>query len=143
MWLLAPLPSVAQSGTEWQVHSLALLGADRFLGGGVGLNLRTNGRMRWGAALNAGELEGNVALRPEVLGSFHLNPYKRRGVAPYAGAGVALVISEGTTREYILAVIGVESRPGRSRGWFAEVGVGGGARVSVGVQFRKQHARVR
>lgn len=133
----------AQRATEWQVHALANVGGDRFLGGGVGLALRTNGRMRIGVVLNAGDLEGTAAVRPEILGSFHLNPYERQGVAPYAGGGVAAVFSAGTTREYIVAFVGLESRPGRSVGWFAEVGLGGGARVAAGVQYRKRRTRAR
>ena len=125
------------------MHTLANVGGDRFLGGGLGLALRTNGRMRVGVSLNAGDLEGSVAVRPELLGSFHLNPYKRQGVSPYAGGGVAAVFAEGPTREYMVAFVGLESRPGRSVGWFAEVGLGGGARMMAGVQYRKRRNRTR
>jgi len=138
-----PLYVSAQRATEWQFHTLATVGGDRFLGGGVGLALRTSGRMRVGVALNAGDLEGSAAVRPELLGSFHLNPFKRQGVSPYAGGGVAAVFAEGTSREYIVAFVGLESRPGRPVGWFAEVGLGGGARVAAGVQYRNRRSRVR
>jgi hypothetical protein len=99
--------------------------------------------MRVGVALNAGDLEGNAAVRPELLGSFHLNPFKRQGVSPYAGGGVAAVFAEGLSREYIVAFVGLESRPGRAFGWFAEVGFGGGARLAAGVQLRKRGTRAR
>jgi hypothetical protein len=122
---------------------MANVGGDRFLGGGVGLALRTNGRMRVGVVLNAGDLEGNLAVRPELLGSFHLNPFKRQGVSPYAGGGVAAVLSDGNSREYIVAFLGLESRPGRSFGWFVEAGLGGGARLAAGVQFRRRRTRAR
>jgi hypothetical protein len=133
----------AQRAAEWQFHAMANVGADRFLGGGVGLALRTNGRMRVGVVLNAGDLEGTAAVRPELIGSFHLNPYKRQGVSPYAGGGVAAIFANGTTREYIVALVGLESRPGRPAGWFAEVGIGGGVRVAAGVQYRKRRRRAR
>jgi len=133
----------AQRATEWQLHTMANVGGDRFLGGGVGLSLRTNGRMRIGATLSGGDLEGNAAIKPEILGSFHLNPFKRQGVSPYGGGGVAAVFSEGYSREYIVAFVGLESRPGRAFGWFAEVGLGGGARLVAGVQFRKRRTRAR
>ena len=113
------------------------------MGGGVGLALRTNGRMRVGVTINAGDLEGSAAIRPELLGSFHLNPYKRSGISPYAGGGVAVVYANGTTREYIVAFMGVESRPGQSMGWFAEAGVGGGVRFAAGLQVRKRRTRTR
>lgn len=141
--MVIPVVGVAQRATEWQAHALANVGGDRFLGGGVGLALRTNGRMRVGVVLNAGDLEGAAAVRPELLGSFHLNPYKRQGVSPYAGGGVAVVFADGYTREYIVAFLGLESRPGRSAGWFAEVGIGGGARVAAGLQFRKRRSLTR
>ena len=141
--LVLPTLLLAQRATEWQVQSMANVGGDRFLGGGVGLALRTNGRMRVGLVLNAGDLEGAAAVRPELLGSFHLNPYKRQGVSPYGGGGVAALFTEGSTREYIVAFLGLESRPGRAFGWFAEVGLGGGARLAAGVQYRKRRARAR
>jgi hypothetical protein len=141
MLLFAPLPVAAQRTTEWQVQALTNVGADRFLAGGVGLALRTQGRMRVGFNLNVGDLEGEAAVRPELLGSFHLNPFKRQGVSPYAGGGIAVVYADGYSREYIVGFLGVESRPGRSFGWFAEVGLGGGARLAMGVQWRNRRAR--
>jgi hypothetical protein len=99
--------------------------------------------MRVAVVLNAGDLEGNLAVRPELLGSFHLNPFKRQGVSPYAGGGVAAVISDGNSREYMVALMGLESRPGRSFGWFVEAGLGGGARLAAGVQFRRRRTRAR
>jgi len=133
----------AQQATEWQVQTTALLGGERFLGAGIGLAKRTSGRMRVGVAVNVGDLEGSSAVRPALLGSFHLNPYKRQGVSPYAGGGVAAVFTENSTREYIVAFLGLESRPGRTFGWFAEVGLGGGARLAAGVQYRKRRDRAR
>jgi len=99
--------------------------------------------MRIGVVVNAGDLEGSAAIRPELIGSFHLNPFKRQGVSPYAGGGVAAIFADETTREYIVALVGLESRPGRSLGWFAEVGLGGGARVAAGIQYRKRRRRAR
>ena len=99
--------------------------------------------MRAGVTVNAGDLEGSKAVRSELLGSFHLNPYKRQGVSPYAGGGVAALFTQGSTREYIVAFLGLESRPGRTVGWFAEVGLGGGARFSAGVQYRRRRERAR
>ena len=141
--LLFVLPAslCAQRATEWQLHSLAMVGGERFIGGGVGLALRSNGRMRAGATLSAGDREGIAAFRPEIHGSFHLNPFKRQGVSPYGGGGVAAVFAEDLRREYIIAFVGVESRPGRAVGWFAEVGLGGGVRVVAGIQYRRRRAR--
>ena len=131
----------AQKAVEWQAHTLAALGSDSYWGGGIGVYSRTNGRMRVGLVASAGGLEGSFAFRTELLGSFHLSPYKRSGIAPYAGGGVAVILLEQETREYIVALLGLESRPGRSFGWFAELGLGGGARLSLGVRYRKRGAR--
>jgi len=111
------------------------------VGGGIGFGIRSNGRMRVALAASVGDLEGVMALRPEVTGSFHLNPYKERGVSVYGGGGVAVVLTEDESREYILALLGVESRPGAGAGWFAEVGLGGGLRIAAGFRIRQRPRR--
>jgi len=141
--LAVSTPAGGQRATEWHIKTLAQLGGQTFLGAGFGVAHRTNGRMRLGLGLNAGTLDGAVAIRPELIGSFHLNPYRREGVSPYAGAGVAVTYSDGDTREYIVAVLGLESRPGTRRGWFVEVGFGGGARLAAGIQMRNRRTRSR
>ncbi len=133
----------AQRAVEWQAHAMTNLGGARFVGGGVGLALRTSGRMRVGLGMNAGDLEGVAAVRPELLGSWHLNPFKRQGVAPFAGGGVAAVFSDGASREDIVAFVGLESRPGRRVGWFVEGGLRGVARLVAGIQYRKRRNRAR
>jgi hypothetical protein len=57
-------------------------------------------------------------------------------VAPYAGGGVALAATSDEVFEYVLLVIGLETAPGARRGWFAEVGIGGGVRVAAGYRIR-------
>ena len=141
--VVAPISLEAQRATEWQLHAMANVGGDTFLGGGIGFALRTNGRMRVGVTASAGDLEGAAAIRPELLGSFHLNPFKRQGVSPYASAGVAAVFSDEYSRWYIVALVGIESRPGTAFGWFVEAGLGGGARLAAGVQYRKRRTRAR
>ena len=133
----------AQRAIDVQLQSIATVGGEEFLGVGVGLGLRTSGRMRVGLILNAGALDSLAAVRPELIGSFHLNPFKRQGVSPYAGGGVAAVFTENASREYLVAFVGLEARPGRSFGWFAEAGIGGGARVVAGIQFRRRRNRAR
>jgi hypothetical protein len=38
---------------------------------------------------------------------------------------------------YITALVGIEKAPGARRGWFAEVGLGGGLRVALGMRWRR------
>ena len=134
-------PLQGQRAREWQFQATATVGEEHFLGGGVGLALRTGGRMRAALVTNVGAMEGEPAFRPEVLAFFHLNPFKRSGVAPYVGGGVTAVFCAGGTREYIVAVGGLEWRPGAPTGWFAEVGVGGGVRLAAGIQLRRRLRR--
>jgi hypothetical protein len=74
--------------------------------------------------------------------SYHLNPYRRRGVTPYAGGGVAVVLTSDASSEYIVLVLGVESNPGGRWGWFAEVGVAGGLRLALGARLRTGRGRM-
>ncbi len=148
--LLAPLlvwggRLQAQPGWEWQVHGLFTFvaasnmnpdNAARFLGGGAGLGWRNRGRLRALVTASLGDQRGSVAVRPEALVSFSLNPFKRRGVTPYGGGGLAAVFSREADREYLLLVIGVEANPGASFSWFVEGGVGGGVRLSAGFRRR-------
>jgi len=133
----------AQRALEFQAHGLATFAEDRFLGGGLGLAMRTDGRMRVGLYANGGAFGGDPAFRPELTASFHLNPYKRAGVSPFVGGGVAVVLTGDATREYLVGTIGLEWRPGARHGWFLEAGIGGGVRVSAGLQLRRRTARRR
>lgn len=137
-----PLPVVrAQRALELQIHGLATLADERFLGGGIGLAMRTNGRMRVGAFASGGKYDGRTALRPELTAYFHLNPFKRSGVSPYVGGGVAAVLTSDESVEYLVGSIGLEWKPGSSSGWFMEVGIGGGVRVAAGIQLRHRSRR--
>jgi hypothetical protein len=135
-------PVRGQKALEVQIHGIGTFADDRFLGGGLGLALRGNGRMRVGAYANGGGFQGEAAFRPELMMSFHLNPYKRSGVSPYFSGGVAVVVA-GETREYIVGSVGLEWKPGASSGWFVEAGIGGGLRVAAGFQLRKRPGRQR
>jgi len=132
----APLPAVAQVTSDWQIHGLASVFATRFLGGGIGYAVRPPGRVRFALVGSLGDLEGTAAGRVEGLITFHLNAGRERGFSPYGAAGVAAVITRPVTRGYLELALGVEQRPGRRSGLFAEAGVGGGLRVAAGYRFR-------
>jgi hypothetical protein len=112
-----------------------------FYGGGLGFGYRTNGRMRVQVLANAGSRAGRLAFRPEALVSFHLNPYKRRGISPYAAAGAAFIFTADENLQYLIGVLGVEASPGGKWGWFIEAGIGGGVRIAGGVQVRRRPSR--
>jgi hypothetical protein len=134
-------PIEAQRAWEWQALAVATVADTSFFGGGLGLGYRTDGRMRLDILASVGDRADRIAFRPEAVLSFHLNPYKREGVSPYAAAGVAFVINQGNNEQYLLASLGLEWRPGRNWGWFLEAGFGGGVRIAGGVQLRKRPRR--
>ncbi|MSR06102.1 MAG: hypothetical protein EXR93_03390 [Gemmatimonadetes bacterium] len=115
---------------------MATFAATRFLGGGIGLGIRPPGRLGFFFGASAG-LEGVAALRAEALAVFRLSPYTTAGVRPYASAGLALLAREARADGYITIVAGIESTPAGKRGWFVELGVGGGVRVSAGIRIRR------
>jgi hypothetical protein len=134
--LLVPSGIAAQSARELQAHGAGVFSGSTFVGGGVGFGLRSSGRARADIVATAGTVDGEFAGRGELMLTYHVSPYRRRGISPYAGGGVALLATAGEVAEYVLLLVGVESAPMRRTGWFAEVGVAGGVRVVVGVRVR-------
>lgn len=96
---------------------------------------RTAPRTRLGGVVAGGLAGERAAARGELAAHFLLNPHAAEGVGWYAGGGVAgtLGAAEGV---WLVAVLGVEARPGGRRGWFVEGGVGGGVRVAAGWRWR-------
>lgn len=135
--LLFPALSRAQvpSRVALRVQTLAALASEPFVGGGLGLAWRTAARFTVDLNAVVGVQERALAGRGEALVAFHLDPFRPRGVSPYAGGGIAAVVRSGATAEYLVLLLGVESRPGRRRGWFAELGVGGGVRGALGARL--------
>jgi hypothetical protein len=140
--LLVAADSLAAQGTlEVQAQGVATITAREFAGGGLGAAYRTGGRTRVGLLVSLGSShqdDGSWAFagRGEALVSYHLNPYKRRGFTPYAGGGISLTLNQQDNTQYLLLVLGVESNPGGRTGVFADVGIAGGLRLSVGFQVR-------
>jgi hypothetical protein len=130
-------PAWGQRAREWQVQGLAVVARSSFAGGGLGFAFRSWGRLRVGATATFGTADGRLAGRGEAALSYHVNPVRRSGFTPYAGGGVALTASDSVSTEYLTLFLGVESTPGRPLGVFAEVGVGGGLRLSAGLRLRR------
>jgi hypothetical protein len=136
--VLIGLPGVCtgQSAREVQVQALGAFAERDFLGAGVGAALRSAGRARIALTLHAGDLEGAFAGRGELVASYHLNPYRQRGVSPYAGGGVTVGVAGGDMFEYVVLLLGVETTPGRRTSLYAELGLAGGFRVAAGFRVR-------
>ncbi|HEY9504391.1 MAG TPA: hypothetical protein VIQ27_00355 [Gemmatimonadales bacterium] len=128
-------PTGAQQVSELGIQAIGTLSDPALAVGGLYAGWRPARRARVSASLGLGGSSGEVAWRGELLGHFLLAPTRREGVGGYLAAGVAAV-GGPTDQGYLVLALGVESRPGGSSGWFAEAGVGGGARISAGWRWR-------
>ena len=139
--LLAP-PLAAQRGWDAQAHALVLARDSSVVAGGVGAGLRLGRGLRLGATAGAGWMAPDVWVgRTEVVVAYHLYPVRPGRAGWYLGGGVAAELARGRVRGLVLALLGVEARPWRGGGLFAEVGVGGGVRVAAGYRLIRLQRR--
>ncbi len=104
---------------------------------GVTASLRPSSRTRIAVYAGGGvDGDGEGVGRAELLGEFLLNPRSTRA-GIYAGGGLAGVFQSGADNGYLVLLVGIEGSPGGRGGWFAEAGVGGGARIAAGYRWRK------
>jgi hypothetical protein len=129
-------PASAQRILELGVQGIATA-ADPAVGvAGVYGAIRTSFRTRVSASVGAGVSDGAAAWRGELLAHFLLNPTRLRGAGVYGAGGVA-VAGGPVDQGYVVLTLGIEGRPGARSGWFAEAGVGGGARLALGYRWRR------
>ena len=139
--VLLPGALGAQAARELQIQGTGVVTATQFFGAGLGFALRSGGRTRVGLSIAVGDVQGALGGRGDILLSYHLLPYRRRGVTPYAGGGVSVVATSDQTAEYLVIMVGVEATPGRSSGWFIEGGLGGGVLINAGMRLRFRSRR--
>jgi hypothetical protein len=140
--VLLASPLQAQSGHELGVQAIGTTSDPPLVVAGVYGALRTSTRTRLSASAGAGISSGELGLRGEVLGNFLLSPNKMQGVGFYVAGGVAGV-SGAVEQGYLVLALGVESRPGATAGWAAELGLGGGIRLALGYRWRRHYSAVR
>ena len=133
-------PAGAQAIVEWQVQGVGRFATSTFIGGGLGLALRSAGRERIGLSADVGSLDGAVAGRGELLVGYYLSPGAREGPSWYGTGGVATEFIAGAHRENLVLAVGVESKPAGKTGWFVEAGVAGGFRATLGLRFRHRRS---
>ena len=135
----APAAAAQQlTATEVSLGAFAAFSALDFVGAGAGLGRRLDNQTRVAGSAAAGVLDGNAAVRVETTAQLIINPSGRGGLGLYAGAGVAWQGAMGVPGGgYITALIGLEAAPGARRGWYAELGLGGGARLACGLRWRR------
>ena len=83
-----------------------------------------------------GGSEHQLAFRGEALWQFRFEPSARTGVGLYVGGGLAGQTA-ASTHGWIVATLGMESRPAAAQGWTVEAGIGGGLRLVLGYRWRK------
>jgi hypothetical protein len=134
---LALAPSAAaQRVVELGIQGVATTADPAVAVAGAYGALRTSLRTRVSAALAAGVSDGDAAWRGELLAHFLLNPTRRSGAGLYGAGGIA-VAGGPVDQGYVVLTLGIESRPGSPSGWFAEAGIGGGARLALGYRWRR------
>jgi hypothetical protein len=134
--LIVSVPAEAQQPREFGLQATVTSSEPALLVVGTFGAVRTGGRTRVSALVAGGVSDGDFAWRAEGLGHFLLSPDRTSGWGPYFAGGLA-VVGGPVDRGYIVLTLGVEGRPGGSSGWVAELGVGGGVRLSVGYRWRQ------
>ncbi len=133
----APLPAQGGSVREAGLEAVVTAADPAVYTAGVTASIRPTVRTRIGLYAGGGVTgDGNGVGRAELLGQFLLNPRSTR-LGLYAGGGLAGVFASGADNGYLVLMLGIESRPGGKGGWFAEAGIGGGARIAAGFRWRK------
>jgi hypothetical protein len=132
---VAAPPAGAQKVRELGIQAIGTLSDPALAVGGVYAGWRPARRARLSVSFGLGGSGGETAWRGEVLGHFLLAPTRRQGSGVYLAGGVAAVGGE-VDQGYLVLAVGIEGRPGAASGWFAEAGVGGGARFSAGYRWR-------
>ena len=104
----------------------------------VGAGYRPGGQSRVALAVDVGREDGRAAARAQLTAQFLVTPAARRGVGLYGGLGVAVAGRRGAHGGgYLALLLGLEAAPGALRGgWYAELGLAGGARVAAGWRGR-------
>lgn len=134
--LAAPLAAQQQAVRELGVETVAAWADPAIYTVGLTASIRPASRTRVALFAGGGVSDGAGVARAELLGHFLLNP-RSTHAAFYGGGGIAGVFGSGYADGYLVLLVGVEGSPGGRGGWFAEAGVGGGARLAVGYRWRE------
>jgi hypothetical protein len=143
--LAAPLPPLhAQRVTvvEAGAGTALILARHRMAAVEVGVGYRPGGQSRVALAVDAGTEDGRAAVRAQLTAQFLVTPAARRGAGLYGGLGVAVAGRRGAPGGgYVAVLVGLEAAPGgrgpaARGGWYAELGLAGGARIAAGWRGR-------
>jgi hypothetical protein len=134
-----PLNAQRLTAVEAGAGAALILARHTMAGVEAGVGYRPGGQSRVALALAAGTEDGRAAGRAQLTAQFLVTP-AARGAGLYGGFGVAIAGRRGTPgRGYLALLVGLEAAPGaaaRRGGWYAELGLAGGARVAAGWRGR-------
>lgn len=124
--------------TETGLGATALWGRRPYYGLDAGLAIRPAGEVRFALEAGAGVRDGRPAGRVAGEAQFLVLPASRSGVSPYVGMGVACTLEDSRHGLGVLTLtLGVEAAEGKRVGWYVEGGASGGARLALGVRWRR------
>jgi hypothetical protein len=122
---------------ELQAGASGIVATRDFWGIEVGV-ARRPGQRRERVTVAVGDAAGAVGVRVGAAVQFVLKPTARSGTSPYAGAGVTYAGARGARGAgYLAVMLGLEAAPGRTRGWYVELGLEGGVRLVAGLRWRR------
>ena len=137
---LLPLGAQRLSVVEASAGGALTVARHTMAGVEVGAGYRPGGQSRVALALDGGTEDGRAAARAQLTAQFLVTPAVRRGAGLYGGLGVSVAGRQGAHGGGFLALlVGLEAAPGggtRRGGWYAELGLAGGARVAAGWRSR-------
>ena len=133
-----PAPGQRLAATEVGAGATVVAARRWFSGGEIGVARRPGGQGRFALSAAGGSYDGAAGVRLAASAQFLLEPGARKGASLYGGFGIAFA---GATSQhgagYLTALVGLESAPGRTAGWYAELGFAGGVRLAAGRRWRR------
>lgn len=136
--LTRPLAGQQLSATEVDAGPVGTWARRTFSGAAVGIARRPGGESRLALVTAFGAVDGHAALRLEATAQFIVLPGAKTGISPYGGVGVAYLGARPYRGSGMLVMlVGVEQAAARPRGWFGELGLGGGLRLRLGYRWRR------
>jgi hypothetical protein len=135
---VVPLSAQRLTVFEAGAGAAATLARHTMAGAELGAGYRPAGQTRVALAVAGGIDDGRAAVRAQFTAQFLVTPAARRGAGLYGGLGVAVTGRRGSPGGgYLALLLGLEAAPGRrAAGWYAELGLGGGARIAAGWRAR-------
>ena len=110
----------------------ALIAENRAIHAGLGVTAYAGTYLRTGLVAGLGRSEAGISGRLDLIGRFHLDPFRESRWAPYAGGGLnARFEDHRSERLYLLVFAGLDGPVSRGLTTAFEAGFGGGGRIGI------------